>query len=180
MQAAIGATPEGLLQRLEEEAKVNAYIVQEKLPREVETRRAAVASLQRVLAQPAMGQQDLQQLRTRIREVQDEAKEISDRKNVSADPMEDKLALFRQQAAIIARKKETTAERLADSRSSLASAEEEVREKQQQVDSFAGEAVLRGDEFKKYVNSLRTKAALKSVCCGHILLIKLWSFWSAL
>lgn len=48
-----------------------------------------------------MGQGDLQQLKERLREVNQEIKEISDRKNVSSDPMEDKLALFRQQAAII-------------------------------------------------------------------------------
>ena len=33
-----------------------------------------------------------------------EAKEISDKKNVSNDPMEDKNSLFRQQAAIISKK----------------------------------------------------------------------------
>ena len=54
-----------------------------------------------MLSQPAMGQGDLQQLKERLREVNQEIKEISDRKNVSSDPMEDKLALFRQQAAII-------------------------------------------------------------------------------
>jgi hypothetical protein len=32
-----------------------------------------------------------------VREVNDEVKELSNKKNVTADPLEDKLALFRQQ-----------------------------------------------------------------------------------
>ena len=48
---------------------------------------------------------------------------------VSNDPMEDKLTLFRQQAAIIARKKESTAEKLNDVRVELAAIEDEVKEK---------------------------------------------------
>ncbi len=32
-----------------------------------------------------------------MREVNDEVKELSNKKNVTADPLEDKLALFRQQ-----------------------------------------------------------------------------------
>ena len=43
--------------------------------------------------------------------------------------MEDKLTLFRQQAAIIARKKESTAEKLNDVRVELAAIEDEVKEK---------------------------------------------------
>ena len=43
--------------------------------------------------------------------------------------MEDKLTLFRQQAAIISRKKESTAEKLNDVRVELANLEEEVKEK---------------------------------------------------
>ena len=43
--------------------------------------------------------------------------------------MEDKLTLFRQQAAIIARKKESTAEKLNDVRVELAAIDDEVKEK---------------------------------------------------
>ena len=72
--------------------------------------------------------------------------------------MEDKLTLFRQQAAIIARKKESTAERLSDARTALAGAEDEVRDKKTQVGSFAGETILKGEDFKRYVTGLRNKS----------------------
>ena len=157
-QAGIGTTPEVLLQKLEEEVKVNAYIVNEKLPRELEQKKQAVASLEKVLNQPALTQNDLQELKRRIKDANTEAKEISDKKNVSSDPMEDKLTLFRQQAAIITRKKETTAERLNDARSALIAAEDDVRDKKGQIGSLGGEVILKGDDFKKYVNALRTKS----------------------
>ena len=126
--------------------------------RELEHKKQAVNSLEKVLNQPALTQADLQDLKKRIKDANIEAKEISDKKNVSNDPMEDKNSLFRQQAAIISKKKETTAERLNDARSALSNAEDEVREKKDQVGSFGGETVLKGDDFKKYVNSLRTKS----------------------
>ena len=157
-QAGIGTTPEVLLQKLEESVKVNAYIVNEKLPRELENKKQAVVSLEKVLNQPALTQSDLQELKKRIKDANNEAKEISDKKNVTSDPMEDKLTLFRQQAAIIARKKETTAERLSDVRASLSNAEDEVRDKKSELGSSGGEVILKGDDFKKYVNALRTKS----------------------
>ena len=106
--------------------------------------------------------------------------------------MEDKLTLFRQQAAIISRKKESTAEKLNDVRVELQSLEEEVKDKKsgkivslvnlmttfkdlktyRLIDNihnyliglaaYAGESVpLRGDDFKRYVNSLRGKVRRK-------------------
>lgn len=43
------------------------------------------------------------------------------------NPTDDKLAPFRQQAAIIARKKETTAEQLTELKNKLSAAEEELQ-----------------------------------------------------
>jgi len=45
------------------------------------------------------------------------------------NPADDKLALFRQQAAIIARKKEATAEQLTELRNKLSTVEEELQVK---------------------------------------------------
>ena len=56
----------GLLQKLEEEVKINKYMVVEKLPREVSSRRSAVQDLQRVVAEPAMGQADLAQIQGKV------------------------------------------------------------------------------------------------------------------
>ena len=157
---AVGATPEGLLQRIEEETRVNEYIVKQKLPKELEAQSKVVDSLQRVIAQPALGQDDIKALKEKIKNVQDEVEEITKRRNVTNDPMEDKLTLFRQQAAIIARKKESTAEKLNDFRNDLAGLEEEVKDKRANLDSMVGETVLRGDDFKRYVSGLRTKSTV--------------------
>ncbi len=62
------------------------------------------------------------------------------------------------QAAIIARKKESTAEKLNDTRNELASIEEEISEKRHQVQSFAGETISRPNDLKNYINSLRGKS----------------------
>ena len=56
----------GLLQRLEEETRANSYIVKERLPKDIEARKKAVHDLQRVVAEPAMGQSDLDELQNKV------------------------------------------------------------------------------------------------------------------
>lgn len=57
----------GLLQRLEEETSVNTYIARQKLPREIEAREQEVAIMSAVLAEPAMGRSDLDDLNSKVR-----------------------------------------------------------------------------------------------------------------
>ena len=65
-QASFGATPEALLQKIEEETKVNTYIVTQKLPKEIDSRRQTVESLERIVNQPALGRDDINQLRDQV------------------------------------------------------------------------------------------------------------------
>ena len=88
--------------------------------------------------QPALGQDDLNKLKDNIKNVNAEVNELTEKRNVSNDPMEDKLTLFRQQAAIVSRKKESTAEKLNDTRNEEHTHEEEVAEKRERVKAFAG------------------------------------------
>ncbi len=100
--ASVGTTPEALLQKIEEETKVNTYIVTQKLPKEIEARRKMVDNLQRVIDQPALGQDDIVSLKDKIKSTRIEIEELTNKKNVSNDPIEDKLTLFRQRVILFA------------------------------------------------------------------------------
>lgn len=156
-QAAADAKPESLMKRLEEDIKFNSYMVSEKLPRELENMRKVVQYLQKVASEPAMGQAELRELEEKIREINTEINQLIEKRMVRNDPMDDKLSLFRQQAAIIVRKKESKVEELQEAREELAAVERELNTKSSQAQEQGGAELIRGDEFKRYVAKMRGK-----------------------
>uniref|UniRef100_A0A8D2ZMF0 Intraflagellar transport protein 81 homolog n=1 Tax=Scophthalmus maximus TaxID=52904 RepID=A0A8D2ZMF0_SCOMX len=159
-QAAADANPDSLMKRLEEEIKFNSYMVSEKLPKELEGMRRTVQYLQKVASEPAMGQADLQELKDKIREADLQINQLIEKRMMRNDPMDDKLTLYRQQASIIIRRKESKAEELQEAREELATAERELRQRSSQTQSSDGEEVIRGDELKRLVVKLRSKGTM--------------------
>nr|XP_006640482.1 PREDICTED: intraflagellar transport protein 81 homolog [Lepisosteus oculatus] len=160
-QAAADAKPESLMKRLEEEIKFNTYMVSDKLPKELESKKKTVQYLQKVVAEPAMGQSELGELENKIREINTQINQIIEKRMMRNDPMDDKLSLFRQQASIISRKKEAKAEEVQEAREELANTERELAHKTSQVrDLGGGSELVRGDEFKRYVSKLRSKGTV--------------------
>ncbi|XP_053328825.1 intraflagellar transport protein 81 homolog [Spea bombifrons] len=157
--AAADAKPEGLMKRLEEEMKFNSYMVSEKLPKELESKKHTLSLLQKVASEPEMDQSDLTELETKIHEVNLEINQLIE-KRMRNDPMDDKLSIFRQQAAIIARKKETKAEELQEAKEEISNLEKEIAQKSSQARDIDGSEILRGDEFKRYVSKLRGKSSV--------------------
>ncbi|XP_058640644.1 intraflagellar transport protein 81 homolog isoform X2 [Onychostoma macrolepis] len=158
-QAAADEKPESLMKRLEEDIKFNSYMVSEKLPRELENMRKVVQYLQKVASEPAMGQAELRELEDKIRETNTEINHLIEKRMMRNDPMDDKLSLFRQQAAIIVRKKETKVEELQEAREELAAVERELNMKSSQARERGGAELIRGDEFKRYVAKMRGKSS---------------------
>uniref|UniRef100_A0A3Q3X3K2 Intraflagellar transport protein 81 homolog n=1 Tax=Mola mola TaxID=94237 RepID=A0A3Q3X3K2_MOLML len=159
-QAAADASPESLMNRLEEEIKINSYMVSEKLPKELEGMRRTVQFLQKIAAEPAMGQADLQELEDKIKEVDSQINHLIEKRMMRSDPMDDKLTLYRQQASIIIRRKESKAEELQEAREELASAERELRQRSSQTQDTNGEKIIRVDEMKRLVGKLRSKGTV--------------------
>uniref|UniRef100_A0A8C5G7Z0 Intraflagellar transport protein 81 homolog n=1 Tax=Gouania willdenowi TaxID=441366 RepID=A0A8C5G7Z0_GOUWI len=156
-QAAADANPESLMKRLEEEIKINSYMVSEKLPKELESVRCTVEYLKKVLSEPAMGQADLVQLEDKVN-VNSQINHLIEKKMIRNDPIDDKLTLYRQQAAIITRKKESKAEELQEAREELAALERELSQRTNQTSGSDGQEVIRYDELNRLVVRLRSKS----------------------
>ncbi|KAE8291649.1 Intraflagellar transport protein 81-like protein [Larimichthys crocea] len=159
-QAAADANPESLMKRLEEEIKINSYMVSEKLPKELEGMRRTVQYLHKIASEPAMGQADLQELEDKIKEVDSQINQLIEKRMMRNDPMDDKLTLYRQQASIIIRRKESKAEELQEAREELAAAERELKQRTNQAQTSDGEEVIRGDELKRLLVKLRSKGTV--------------------
>ncbi|XP_072536929.1 intraflagellar transport protein 81 homolog [Salminus brasiliensis] len=155
-QAAADAKPESLVKRLEEEIKFNSYMVSDKLPKELERMRSKVRYLQKVVSEPAMGHAELAELEEKIKQLS-QTNQVLEKKMTRSDPMDDNLTLFRQQASIIARKKEAKAEELQEAREELAAMTKEVSAKSSQARGQGGVEMIRTDEFKRYVAKMRGK-----------------------
>nr|KAG5694660.1 hypothetical protein BaRGS_003938 [Batillaria attramentaria] len=159
-QASIGATAETMIERLEEETRANGYIVKDQLPKDIASRRKMIQDLQKVVAVPAMGQSDLDELNNQITALNAEVNQLIEQRMRSGDPTEDKLSLFRQQAAIIAHKKDAAAQTLREIREELNKTQQELESKREIVSNVEGAEVLKGEDFKRYVNKLRSKSTI--------------------
>ncbi|XP_038126091.1 intraflagellar transport protein 81 homolog isoform X2 [Cyprinodon tularosa] len=158
-QAAADATPENLTKRLEEEITFNSYMVTEKLPKELKAMRCTVQYMQKVASEPAMGQSDVQEMEDKIKVVDSQINQLIEKKMMRNDPIDDELTLYRQQASIIMRKKESKAEELQEAREELAAAERELKQRDNQGQGSHREQIIRGDELKHLVGKLRRKGA---------------------
>ncbi|GFQ89191.1 intraflagellar transport protein 81 homolog [Trichonephila clavata] len=155
--SSLGATPETLVQKLEESIKVNSYLVKEKLPKEIATQKKYITDLQKIISQPALSRADLDQINNKIQEVNNEIHDFIENRMRNNNPIDDKLSLFRQQVSILAHKKERAAEELNAARAQLSELQTQLEAKK--IDNKTGEGeFLKGDEFKRYVNKLRGKS----------------------
>lgn len=159
-QASVGANPDTLLQRLEEETRTNKYIVTERLPKDISGRRKTLQDLQRVVAEPAMGHSDLDQLNTQISELNSEINQLMEKRMLASRDPDDKSNLFRQQASIIAHKKDAAVETYRGVRDEYNHIQQELDQKREMVKEQGGGEVLKGEDFKRYVNKLRSKSTI--------------------
>ncbi|XP_069727059.1 intraflagellar transport protein 81 homolog [Phaenicophaeus curvirostris] len=156
--AVADSKPESLMKKLEEEINFNSYLVTEKIPRELESKKNSVYFLQKVVAEPAMSQSDLNVLEIKINEVNAQINQLIEKRMMKYEPIDSKFSMYRQQASIISRKKEAKAEELQAAKEEMSSTERQMLQKTSQAQELKGSEVLKGDEFKLYVNKLRSKS----------------------
>lgn len=91
-----GATPEDLIEKMEDEVQAKQHMVKEVLPRELEELRRYVLDLEEIDSQPGMSGEYLERIKERILSVNRQINDALEKRMLNNDPMDDKLALFRQ------------------------------------------------------------------------------------
>lgn len=155
-----GTTPKQMLESIVEETQVLEFMVKQKLPQELMVRQTEVQILQEVIAEPNITREYLNDLQYKIDELNKEVQRMVETKMNDKSQQNDALGLgpFRQQAALIARNKEAAAEQLDQLTKELNEVESQLKEKQQKLQETVGEEILRGDDLKQFVNTLRAKS----------------------
>ncbi|XP_053659911.1 intraflagellar transport protein 81 homolog [Anopheles marshallii] len=153
-----GATPQNLMESIIEETQVLEFMVQQKLPQELHQRRSEVQTLQEVIDEPNITRGDLQELQQRVDEMGREIQRLVEVRLAEYSTQNDTLGPFRQQAAMVARNKEAAAEQLDQMTKELREVERQLQDRQRQLQETVGEVILRGEDLKQFVSTLRAKS----------------------
>ena len=159
--------------QLEEENHLKTILVQETLPRNIDEKQKECLEMERVVTEPLVSDGDLDAVRQQIEEANTELARLMEKHMPGNDPVQDKLVLFRQQAAIISHKKQAEAENYRAALDELSTAENELKEREVQLRQTEGRGkVVKEDEFKRYVAKLRVMHKTYQKKRGEISLLK--------
>ncbi|XP_021693477.1 intraflagellar transport protein 81 homolog [Aedes aegypti] len=153
-----GATPQNLMESTIEETQVLEFMVQQKLPQELLQRRSEVQILEEVIDEPNISRSDLVDMQGKIEELNREIQKLVEVRMSEYNTQNDTLGPFRQQAAMVARNKEAAAEQLDQMTKELREIDKQLVDKQRKLQETVGEVILRGEELKQFVNTLRAKS----------------------
>ncbi|KAI8895679.1 hypothetical protein BC833DRAFT_600460 [Globomyces pollinis-pini] len=153
----MNSSPDSIFAKMEEENRMNRFLAKENLPKMISDGETKIRDLNEILAQATINEEDLQKIEDEIADINQANVELAEQKLKLSNNGDANLALFRQQAAIIARKKEGALAKLPLVTEELNRLQAELQEKLDK-NSNVGTKMLNGDEFKKYVSELRGKS----------------------
>jgi len=135
-------------------------LVRKTLPSSIEARRETLHKLGRILSLPPKSEHELMELKSSVAQleqiVSNLTSEVQAAQRAAGD---DKLAMFRQQAVLIAKKLTQREEVLEIANAELEALSSELEAKESKLTELSGPKFMRRDEFKAYAAALRNKTA---------------------
>jgi len=151
--------PGQLLEKLEREVHELEKSCLEVLPQEIQRKQRRMEELQQVLSEPSISEAELGQMGQQQQQLARAVAQLEERKRATNSNPDDKLAMFRQQANLVGKKREAITQRLATVSRERAAIEAELQDKANDLAKVSDRPVLKGDDFRKYASELRGKTA---------------------
>lgn len=82
---------------MEEENKINAYLVNEKYPKEIESYKQKLKDCELIASKSVMSQSEVNEIKKKIEDVNKELAQLIEKRDSTRDMSDDKLIMFRQQ-----------------------------------------------------------------------------------
>jgi len=138
-----------IVQKMEEENRVNAFLVNEKYPKEIASYKQKLYDCETVSAKTVISQAEIGEIKAKIQAANKDVEQLINKRDSNRDLSDDKLIMFRQQATIVARKRDQCAENLENLRAEHAQLEKQLKEKRKNAGDD-GET-LKGEDVR-YAN----------------------------
>ena len=154
---ALDNTPEQMLAALRNEVKKNRQLCEERLRLEINEKKNKCDEIEGILTLPKIGGEELSQMENKVVYLKKGVEVLEDKLRNESNPADDKLAIYKQQASLVSKKKERILEELKKAEDEQKKVEAEVARKDQALEKLRGPGYKSKDDFKKYANNLREK-----------------------
>jgi len=171
-------SPDDLLQHLTKKVAEKRAQVKEILPRQLEKLHANYQTLQGIIAEPR-SESDVRALQNKHRAMEQRIYDLEIKiKQLQADMKDDRLNVFRQQAALVKKKLSEKQEIVAELEKEAASLQQRIDDKESVLSELNGPLFMKRDEFKQFASKLRVKTAhykklkaqLAAICAESVVL----------
>jgi intraflagellar transport protein 81 len=158
------APPGELLDQLRSEVKSNRETLQRGIRSEIQSAKLRLQEIQQSLREPVKSVADVEGKQVELARAQEQLKTMS-RELASAQQQsgvggsDDKLKRYRQQSSIVTKKLREKEQELEDVLERGTALKDKVKRQEEVVAELAGPKYMRGEEFKQYANTLRSKTA---------------------
>jgi len=158
LSASDSSSGEDILKRLEEDVRMTREHCEVKLPADIAAKRQRLEEVKKLYDLPEVRADDLRNEEDEISRLRQREQQMLDKQKSQMPQGDDKLSMFRQQAALVGSKKEKAQDRHEMLSEDLKALEEDLAEKRKKLGQAGVPRILKGAEFQKYAEGLKIKA----------------------
>jgi intraflagellar transport protein 81 len=150
-------TADHMLHGLRAEVKKNRDLCNERLGFEINEKRKKLEQIEQLLSEPPVSINQINSLENGIVILRRAVQNLEEKLKREANPEQDKLAIYKQQANLVAKKKEKILEELKKAEEDSNRKEKDLRKKEAEMEKTKGPGYKSKDDFKQYAATLREK-----------------------
>jgi intraflagellar transport protein 81 len=151
---------DAVVQRISDDLHANRLLLDQKLPGELNARMAKVAALTRIANEPL----DLIAMQTELAQLDRDVMQLQAQVTKRNQPSDDgtNITVMKQQVQRVVSKKTEAMQKLQELQDKNNGLLELVRDKSNQLDKLRSSKILKGEDFKRFSNQVRSKTAAAS------------------